>query len=77
MDSDYKKPGDRAHALRCRISAREDGWHAQPTGPQDSHVLTSMLGADALAFLPTDTVAVRAGERVEVEPLHTWIGALP
>lgn len=75
MDSDYQKPPDRAHALRCRITALEDGWHVQPTGPQGSHVLTSMLGADVLAFLPTSTVAVRAGERVQVEPLHTWIGA--
>jgi molybdopterin molybdotransferase len=76
IDSDYEKPPDRAHALRCRITAREDGWHAQPTGAQGSHVLTSMLGAEALAFLPTDTVAVHAGERVEVEPLHGWIGAV-
>lgn len=76
MDSDYEKPPDRAHALRCRISAHDDGWHAQLTGAQGSHVLTSMLGAEALAFLPTDTVAVREGERVEVEPLQTWIGAV-
>ncbi len=75
MERDYEKPAGRAHAVRCRISAREDGWHAEPTGAQGSHILTSMLGADALAILPSDTVAVRAGERVEIEPLHAWIGA--
>lgn len=75
MECDYEKPAGRAHAVRCRITAREDGWHAAPTGAQGSHILTSMLSADALAILPSDTVAVHAGERVEIEPLHTWIGA--
>ena len=54
--------------------ARMDGWHAEPTGPQGSHILTSMLGADALAIVPSQTAGVRAGERVEVEPL--WRSAL-
>ena len=75
MEHDYEKPAGRAHAVRCRVSAREDGWHAEPTGAQGSHILTSMLGADALAIVPSDTVLVRAGERVEIEPLHAWIGA--
>jgi molybdopterin molybdotransferase len=74
MECDYEKPAGRAHALRCRLSAREDGWHAEPTGAQGSHVLSSMLGADALAIIPTDTIAVRAGERVEIEPLQPWMG---
>ena len=76
MACDYEKPAGRAHAVRCRLSVREDGWHAQPTGAQGSHVLSSMLGADALAIIPTDAVAVRAGERVLIEPLQPWAGAL-
>ncbi len=75
MARDYEKPAGRAHAVRARISTHEDGWHAEPTGAQGSHVLTSMLGADALAILPTDAVLVRAGERVEIEPLQPWTGA--
>ncbi len=75
MDRDYEKPAGRAHAVRCRITVREDGWHAEPTGPQGSHVLSSMLSADALALIPSDSVAVRAGERVEIEPLRAWAGA--
>jgi molybdopterin molybdotransferase len=75
IDRDYEKPAGRAHAVRCRITARADGWHAEPTGHQGSHVLSSMLAADALALIPSDTVAVHAGERVEIEPLRTWIGA--
>jgi molybdopterin molybdotransferase len=75
MEHDYEKPAGRAHAVRCRISVHEDGWHAEPTGAQGSHVLTSMLGADALAILPTDALGVRAGERVEIEPVQPWTGA--
>jgi molybdopterin molybdotransferase len=63
-----KRPG-RAHAVRCSLEAGPDGWHARPTGDQGSHVLTSMLGADALAILPTDSGSVAAGERVMVELL--------
>jgi molybdopterin molybdotransferase len=74
MERDYAKPAGRAHAVRCRMSAHEDGWHVDPTGPQGSHILTSMLGADALAIIATDTVAVAAGERVEIESLQAWTG---
>jgi molybdopterin molybdotransferase len=74
IDSDYDKPPGRAHAVRCRVSEREDGWHAQPYGRQGSHVLTSMLGADALAMIPTDSEGVGAGERVQIEWLRTPAG---
>jgi molybdopterin molybdotransferase len=64
-----KRPG-RAHAVRCRLKLGEGGWEATPTGPQGSHVLTSMLGADALAFVPSASGPLAAGERVEVELLQ-------
>lgn len=63
-----KRPG-RAHALRCRLELRDDGWHARPFERQGSHILTSMLGADCLALLPTASGPLRAGDRVEVELL--------
>jgi molybdopterin molybdotransferase len=69
MDVDYEKPRGRAHAVRVSLDAQADGWHAKPTGAQGSHVLTSMLAADALALLPSDSTGVRAGERVQIEPL--------
>jgi molybdopterin molybdotransferase len=75
FDSDYAKAPGRAHALRCRLSAREDGWHAEPTGAQGSHILTSMLGADVLAIVPSAAAGVRAGDRVEIEPLAAWVGS--
>jgi molybdopterin molybdotransferase len=67
LDEDYAKKPGRAHAVRCRLELRDDGWHARSTGAQGSHVLTSMLGADALALIPSESGDVRAGERVAIE----------
>ena len=51
------------------MRAREDGWHAVSTGAQESHVLTSMLGAEALAIVPRGDGALEAGRRVQIELL--------
>jgi molybdopterin molybdotransferase len=67
LERDYEKRPGRAHAIRCRLRLGDDGWHAQPSERQDSHILTSMLGADALAILPSASGSLRAGERVEIE----------
>ncbi len=69
LDAAYEKQPGRAHLIRCRLELAEDGWHATPTMDQGSHVLTSMLGADALAIVPTPSASVSAGERVEIELL--------
>jgi molybdopterin molybdotransferase len=69
FDEDYAKAPGRAHLVRCELELGDDGWHARSTGAQGSHVLTSMLGADALAILPTDAGDIAAGDRVEIELL--------
>jgi molybdopterin molybdotransferase len=46
-----------------------DGPGATPTGPQGSHQLTSMLGADGLAIVPAGTGELPAGSEVVVELL--------
>jgi molybdopterin molybdotransferase len=69
FDEDYAKAPGRAHLVRCMLELRDDGWHARTTGAQGSHVLTSMLGADALAILPSASGDVAAGDRVEIELL--------
>jgi len=53
----------REEAVRVRL---EDG-RALPTGPQGSHQLSSMLGADALAIVPRGEGEIAAGTEVEIE----------
>jgi molybdopterin molybdotransferase len=69
MDEDYAKRPGRAHVVRCTLEPRADGWHVRPTKAQASHILTSMLGAEALAHLEVGREDVAAGERVEIEIL--------
>jgi molybdopterin molybdotransferase len=69
LAEDYEKRPGRAHAVRCRLELREDGWRATPTGAQGSHILTSMLGADCLAMIPTEAGSLSAGDTVQIELL--------
>jgi molybdopterin molybdotransferase len=64
----------REEAVRCRLAAGDDGWRASPTGPQGSHVLTSMIAADALALVPAGEGELHAGHGVEVELLRAPAG---
>ena len=50
-----------------RVTLREGV--ATPTGPQGSHVLTSMLGADGLAVVPAGEGRLPTGTEVAVELL--------
>ena len=70
LDAPVARNPRREQAVRCRLRAADDGWHAEPTGPQGSHVLTSMLAADALALIPSGEGELAAGERVEIELLN-------
>jgi molybdopterin molybdotransferase len=70
LDQPVARNPRREQAVRVRLAADESGWRASPTkGAQGSHVLTSMLGADALALIAPGEGEAPAGERVEVELL--------
>jgi molybdopterin molybdotransferase len=69
LDAPVRLNPAREQALRCRLEARDDGWHVAPTKEQGSHVLTSMLGAGALALVPRGEGALAPGERVDAELL--------
>jgi molybdopterin molybdotransferase len=51
-----------------RVRRRADG-SVEPTGPQGSHVLSSLLGAEALAIVPRGEGALGAGSTVVLEPV--------
>jgi molybdopterin molybdotransferase len=57
----------RTRVVRCRTTLHDDGWHVRPTTSQESHILSSMLGVDALALVPADRGQIATGEPVEIE----------
>jgi molybdopterin molybdotransferase len=59
----------RVQAVRCRLALQADGWHATTTGPQSSHILTSLLDAAALAIIPKGEGDLPTGSRVTIELL--------
>ncbi|MGZ4269882.1 MAG: molybdopterin molybdotransferase MoeA [Solirubrobacteraceae bacterium] len=56
---------DRDECVRVML----DGGLATSTGPQASHLLSSMLGAGGLAVVPAGEGELPAGAEVEIEPL--------
>jgi molybdopterin molybdotransferase len=59
----------RDQAVRVALDLHRDGWHATPTGPQGSHILSSLAAADALALILAGPGEAIAGDVVEVELL--------
>ena len=53
----------RDQAIRVRLELGADGLTAFPNGPQGSHILTSLVGADALAMIPAGDGEVPAGSK--------------
>lgn len=60
---------DREQALRVRLERRNGQLMAIPNGPQGSHIVTSLLGADALALVPAGEGELAAGTAVILETL--------
>lgn len=60
---------EREQAMRVRLEQRGDRVVAIPNGPQGSHVITSLVGADALALIPTGVGELPAGSMVGLERL--------
>ena len=61
---------EREQAIRVALEPGHDGVPlARPTGPQGSHILSSLLGADGLALIRAGEGKLAPGEPVEVEPI--------
>jgi molybdopterin molybdotransferase len=60
---------DREQALRVRLERQNGRLVAIPNGPQGSHIVTSLLGADALALVPAGEGEIEAGATVALEAL--------
>ncbi len=64
----HRNPG-REQALRVRLERGEAGTTAFTNRAQGSHILTSLLGADALAMIPAGDGVLAAGTRVALEAI--------
>lgn len=60
------RPDGRVHLLRVRLTEGPQGLLATPTGPQGSGVLSSLMRADALAWIEADQPDVPPGGAVRV-----------
>ncbi len=74
LADDVPRMDRRDQAVRCGLTLAARGWIATPTGPQGSHVLTSMLGADALTVVEAGTEPAREGTVVKAELLRVPSG---
>ncbi|HEX3327720.1 MAG TPA: gephyrin-like molybdotransferase Glp [Actinomycetota bacterium] len=61
-----KIPG-RLHFVRVRLAISEGEWTATPTGPQGSHIQSSLVGCHGVARFARELDRLDAGTEVEVE----------
>jgi molybdopterin molybdotransferase len=55
----------RRHYVRAKVEFRDGRFWARTTGPQGSHIMTSMLGANALLIVPEGGTIIHAGDEVQ------------
>jgi molybdopterin molybdotransferase len=60
---------DREQAIRVVLEYRDCTAFAHPNGPQGSHMVSSLIGADALALVPAGNGRLEAGTRVSLAEL--------
>jgi molybdopterin molybdotransferase len=65
-DAIQKTPG-RLHFVRVRLEAASDRWVATPTGPQGSHIQSSLVECNGVARFEPDESRLEAGSAVDVE----------
>jgi len=65
-ESITKRPG-RLHFVRVRMVQRDGEWFATPTGPQGSHIQSSLVDCHGVARFGRDQSELTEGQRVTVE----------
>ena len=69
LGTSVKRNPRREQAIRVRLESREGTSVVVPNGPQGSHVVTSLSGADALALIPRGDGQLEPGTRVKLVAL--------
>ncbi|MCW2954568.1 MAG: molybdenum cofactor synthesis domain protein, partial [Conexibacter sp.] len=67
LDAAMRRRATRERAIPVRLESRAGSLHAVATGTQGSHISSSLVGADALAFVPPGDGTLEAGARVTIE----------
>ena len=67
LTDDLKKVPGRLHFVRVRLAWSDGVLEATPTGPQGSHIQSSLVSCDGLAHFPKDADHLPAGSEVTVE----------
>jgi molybdopterin molybdotransferase len=62
-----RKPPGRLHFVRVRLSSESGKWFAAPTGPQGSHIQSSLVDCHGVARFAADRTELPAGTEVTVE----------
>jgi molybdopterin molybdotransferase len=62
----FKLNPTREQLITVRLEHGDAGTTAVPNGPQGANLISSLLGADALALIPSGTGELEAGSRVAV-----------
>ncbi|MGH2698289.1 MAG: molybdopterin molybdotransferase MoeA [Actinomycetota bacterium] len=65
-ESITKRPG-RLHFVRVRLTSREGEWFATPTGPQGSHIQSSLIDCHGVASFGREQSKLAEGQPVTVE----------
>jgi molybdopterin molybdotransferase len=69
LGEDVRRNPRREQAVRVRLDHQDGQTLAFTTGAQGSHILTSLLGADALAMIPAGQGTLQRGTTVRLEEL--------
>ena len=67
LTEDLTKAPGRRHFVRVRLRFEDGLWWATPTGPQGSHIQSSLVGCDGLAIFPEDLSTLERDAKVTVE----------
>ena len=67
LTEDLKKVPGRLHFVRVRLAWNDGLLEATPTGPQGSHIQSSLVSCDGIAHFPKDADHLPAGSEATVE----------